>query len=77
MLISIQCTLQILIFDSILSTVNIYIYFILVEGPGVARGKKNVVEKKKFRFFLAYNTPLPHECPQKISAQSFQSFDRL
>ena len=72
MLISIQCTLQILIFDSILSTVNIYIYFILV-----ARGKKNVVEKKKFRFFLAYNTPLPHECPQKISAQSFQSFDRL
>ena len=44
-------------------------YLLLVEGPGVARGKK--FEKIKFLFnFLL-------KCPQKNSAQSVQLFGRL
>ena len=47
------------------------LYIIQTEGPGVARGKK------KCDFFLAFNTPGPHEGPQKISAHSVQPFVRL
>ena len=46
---------------------NLSIYWLLAEGPCVARGKK-------FTIFLAHNT---HECPQKNSAQSVQPFGRL
>ena len=47
------------------------------EGPGIARGKKNV-EKKNFQIFLyPFTPPGSPMSVQKISAHSIQPFGRL
>ena len=48
------------------NVMQLSIYLILAEGPGVAR--EQIFEKKN----ILKKPPATHECPQKISAQSVQ-----
>ena len=47
----------------------------LAEGPCVARENKNL--EKNFKFLKPTASPAIPECPQKISAQSFELFGWL